>query len=88
MTRAGPTNCAFEEEFTARAREDEAARRLITIPGIGVMNATALIAAIGNGETFSRGRDFAASRRPPARPWSRCRARASRATSCGGHWGR
>ena len=51
---------AFEEEFVARAREDEAARRLITIPGIGVMNATALIAAIGNGETFSSGRDFAA----------------------------
>jgi transposase len=51
---------AFEEEFVARAREDEATRRLITIPGIGVMNATALIAAIGNGEMFSRGRDLAA----------------------------
>ena len=38
---------AFEEEFVARTREDEAARRLITIPGIGVMNATALIAAVG-----------------------------------------
>jgi transposase len=51
---------AFETEFVARAREDEAARRLLTIPGIGVMNATALIAAIGNGETFRRGRDLAA----------------------------
>ncbi len=51
---------AFEAEFVARAREDEAARRLISIPGIGVMNATALIAAIGNGETFNRGRDLAA----------------------------
>jgi transposase len=50
----------FDAEFVARAREDEAARRLITIPGIGVMNATALIAAIGNGETFNRGRDLAA----------------------------
>lgn len=50
----------FEDEFVARAREDDAARRLITIPGIGVMNATALIAAIGNGETFNRGRDLAA----------------------------
>jgi transposase len=51
---------AFETEFLARARDDEAARRLLTIPGIGVMNATALIAAIGNGETFRRGRDLAA----------------------------
>ena len=51
---------AFEDEFVARTREDEAARRLISIPGIGVLNATALIAAIGNGETFSRGRDLAA----------------------------
>jgi transposase len=51
---------AFETEFVARARDDESARRLLTIPGIGVMNATALIAAIGNGETFRRGRDLAA----------------------------
>ena len=51
---------AFEAEFVTRARDDEAARRLITIPGIGVMNATALIAAIGNGESFNRGRDLAA----------------------------
>ena len=50
----------FETEFVANARADEAARRLITIPGIGVMNATAMIAAIGTGETFNRGRDFAA----------------------------
>ena len=33
---------------------------LATIPGIGVMNATALIAAIGDGHTFARGRDLAA----------------------------
>ena len=31
------------------ARNEEAARRLMTIPGIGVLNATALIAAIGRG---------------------------------------
>jgi transposase len=51
---------AFEEEFVTRAREDAGARRLISIPGIGVMNATALIAAIGTGEAFKRGRDLAA----------------------------
>src|SRR4051812_35632429 len=41
---------AFDDEFAARARSDEAARRLATIPGIGVLNATALLAAIGTGE--------------------------------------
>jgi transposase len=51
---------AFDDEFVARAKTDEAARRLATIPGIGVMNATALVAAIGNGATFARGRDLAA----------------------------
>ena len=33
---------------------------LATIPGIGVLNATALVAAIGDGRTFARGRDLAA----------------------------
>jgi transposase len=42
------------------ARTDLAARRLATMPGISVMNATALIAAIGDGRTFSRGRDLSA----------------------------
>jgi transposase len=51
---------AFDNEFAARARSDAGARRLATIPGIGVLNATALVAAIGNGETFARGRDLAA----------------------------
>jgi transposase len=50
----------FDSEFAARARADADARRLATIPGIGVLNATALVAAIGKGETFARGRDLAA----------------------------
>jgi transposase len=50
----------FDDEFATRAREDEGARRLATIPGIGVLNATALVAAIGNGQSFARGRDLAA----------------------------
>jgi transposase len=47
-------------EFVARAREDQATRRLVSIPGFGALNATALVAAVGTGETFRRGRDFAA----------------------------
>ena len=51
---------ALDDEFAEMARRDPAARRLATIPGIGVMNATALVAAIGDGRTFGRGRDLAA----------------------------
>jgi transposase len=51
---------AFDAEFVRLAREDEATRRLSTIPGIGVINATALTAAIGDGKSFRRGRDLAA----------------------------
>jgi transposase len=50
----------FDKEFAEWARNEGAARRLMTIPGIGVLNATALIAAIGQGESFARGRDLAA----------------------------
>jgi transposase len=51
---------ALSAEFVARARADEAARRLAAIPGFGALNATALVAAIGAGETFRRARDLAA----------------------------
>ncbi len=51
---------AFEAEFVAFAKEDEDARRLTTIPGVDVMIASALIAAIGKAETFEHGRDLAA----------------------------
>jgi hypothetical protein len=50
----------LEKELAEWVRHEEAARRLISIPGIGVLNATALIAAIGQGESFARGRDLAA----------------------------
>ena len=42
------------------ARESEACRRLDAIPGIGPIAATAMIAAIGNGTAFRKGREFAA----------------------------
>lgn len=43
---------AFDAEFVQMTREDEAARRLSTIPGIGVINATALVAAVGDARSF------------------------------------
>ena len=51
---------ALEAEFAARVRNDASARRLATIPGIGVLNATALVAAVGDGAAFAHGRDLAA----------------------------
>ncbi len=50
----------MDDEFATQARTDETAKLLTTIPGVGALNATALTAAIGNGETFGRGRDLAA----------------------------
>jgi transposase len=51
---------AFDVELTAKARQDDACRRLCEIPGIGALNATALVAAVGNGAVFDKGRDMAA----------------------------
>jgi len=59
----------YDDELAALTQEDEQARRLATIPGIGVINATALLAAIGDGSAFAKGHDLAAWRTPPgARP--------------------
>src|SRR5713226_4334641 len=38
----------------------EACQRLTAIPGVGPVTATALIAAVGNGSAFRKGRDLAA----------------------------
>jgi transposase len=51
---------AFDTEFVSLARTDEAALRLTTVPGIGSINATALVAAVGDGKAFARGRNMAA----------------------------
>jgi transposase len=51
---------AFDAEFATMARSDDRARRLTSIPGIGALNATALVAAVGDAATFGKGRDLAA----------------------------
>ena len=51
---------AFDAEFIRWTKENEDARRLATIPGVGATIASALIAAIGKAETFEHGRDLAA----------------------------
>ena len=42
------------------SKENDACRRLTTIPGVGPVTATALVSAIGNGSAFRKGRDLAA----------------------------
>jgi hypothetical protein len=42
------------------AREDAGCRRLMGIPGVGVIIASAIVAAVGTGVAFAKGRDFAA----------------------------
>ncbi len=42
------------------AHNDAGCERLMSVPGIGPVISSAMVAAIGTGEAFSRGRDFAA----------------------------
>ena len=47
-------------EITALAHQDAGCKRLVSVPGIGPIISSAMVAAIGTGEAFSKGRDFAA----------------------------
>jgi transposase len=47
-------------EIKVLAREDSGCERLMTVPGIGPIISSAMVAAIGTGDAFSKGRDFAA----------------------------
>jgi transposase len=47
-------------EITAVARLDAGCERLVSVPGIGPIISSAIVAAIGTGDAFSKGRDFAA----------------------------
>ena len=42
------------------SQQEENCRRLMSVPGIGPLISTAMVAAIGTGEAFERGRDFGA----------------------------
>jgi transposase len=51
---------ALDAEIARRAKADPAARRLMTIPGVGPIAATAITALVPAPEGFRAGRDFAA----------------------------
>ena len=46
----------LDKEIARRAREDEVSRRLMTVPGIGPISATAIAALAPPAETFAKGR--------------------------------
>src|SRR6267154_1824294 len=50
----------LSDEIEAIARQDAGCERLMSVPGIGPIISSAMVAAIGAGDVFSKGRDFAA----------------------------
>ena len=47
-------------EIAGLADQDAACKRLMTVPGVGPIISSAMVAAIGTGDVFSKGRDFGA----------------------------
>jgi transposase len=50
----------LSSEIQTIARQDSGCERLMSVPGIGPIISSAMVAAIGAGDAFSKGRDFAA----------------------------
>ena len=50
----------LERQLVAWHRQDEVSRRLETIPGVGILTATALAASVPEPSVFRSGRQFAA----------------------------
>jgi transposase len=50
----------LSREIETVARQDAGCDRLMSVPGIGPIISSAVVAAIGSGDVFSKGRDFAA----------------------------
>ncbi len=51
---------SIEKRIIAQHRSDEASKRLRSIPGIGLVGATAIVATITDPKAFRSGRDMAA----------------------------
>jgi transposase len=50
----------LSSEIEVLARQDAGCERLMSVPGIGPIISSAIVAAIGGGDAFSKGCDFAA----------------------------
>ncbi len=51
---------AIDDEIAVRVKADATARRLITIPGVGPVTASAIVATVRDTGAFASGREFAA----------------------------
>ena len=51
---------AIDRELAASVKADETAKRLMTIPGVGPVAASAIVATIQDAGVFASGREFAA----------------------------
>jgi transposase len=58
----------LSSEIADLAGRDAGCERLMSVPGIGPIVSSAMVAAIGTGDGFSKGRDFAAWLGPVPRP--------------------
>src|SRR5699024_8236071 len=52
---------SLDDQISQNAQADPIARRLLQLRGVGPLTASALAGALGDGQAFSKGRDFAAS---------------------------
>jgi transposase len=50
----------LSDEIDQLAKQDAGCERLMSIPGVGPIISSAMVAAIGSGDGFAKGRDFAA----------------------------
>lgn len=50
----------IEQQLKAWHRDNDASQRLETLPGVGLLTATAIVAEVGDARHFARGRQFAA----------------------------
>jgi transposase len=50
----------LSNEIEVIARRNVGCERLMSVPGIGPIISSAMVAAIGTGDAFTKGRDFAA----------------------------
>ena len=81
---------AYDREIENLARHSEPAQRLMTLPGVGAVTATALVASIADPAQFHNGRQLAAwlglvprQYRPAARPgWGASPNRATSICAC------
>lgn len=51
---------AISSEIEKISKQDAECRRLMSVPGIGPIISSAVVAAVGSGDAFDRGRDFGA----------------------------